>query len=217
MAADRRKFIRQGEEARREALIEAALSLMSEKGPEAATVRAIADRAGVTPGLIRHYFDSKETLMLAAYARVMGQMTKANQSALGAVRGGAEARLASFVAASLRPPVVDPEAMGLWAGFLQLVRQDTRMKAVHRATYLDYRDLLEGLIAALPRRADPDRLRADAIACNAVIDGLWLEGSALPEAFAPRELETIGLRAVGAILGIDLAAHLPDEPSEDTR
>lgn len=215
MAADRRKFIRQGEEARREALIGAALSLMAEQGPEAATVRAIAERAGVTPGLIRHYFDGKDDLMLAAYARVMGRMTEANEAALSAVRGGAEARLASFVAASLRPPVVDPEAMGLWAGFLQLVRQDARMKAVHRATYLDYRDLLERLIADLPRPVDAARLRADAIACNAVIDGLWLEGSALPEAFAPAELETIGLRAVGAILGLDLAAHLPDEPSRN--
>jgi AcrR family transcriptional regulator len=215
MAADRRKFIRQGEEARREALIGAALSLMAEQGPEAATVRAIADRAGVTPGLIRHYFDSKEELMLAAYARVMGRMTEANQAALGAVQGGAKARLASFVAASLRPPVIDPEAMGLWAGFLQLVRQDARMKAVHRATYLEYRDLLERLIADLPRPEDPTRLRADAIACNAVIDGLWLEGSALPEAFAHGELETIGLQAVGAILGFDLAAHLPDEPSKE--
>ncbi|MFN3822527.1 MAG: TetR family transcriptional regulator [Pseudorhodobacter sp.] len=211
MAADRRKFIRQGEEARREALIGAALALMSEKGPEAATVRAIADRAGVTPGLIRHYFDSKEDLMLAAYARVMGQMTEANHAAIAAVVGGPEARLACFVAASLRPPVVDPEAMGLWAGFLQLVRQDARIKAVHRATYLEYRDLLEGLIAALPRSVDAARLRADAIACNAVIDGLWLEGSALPEAFAEGELETIGVAAVGAILGLDLAAELRGE------
>jgi hypothetical protein len=49
------------------------------------------------------------------------------------------------------------------------------------------------LIASLPRPADEATLRAHAIACNAVIDGLWLEGSALPEAFAPGEVERIGL------------------------
>ncbi len=51
-------------------------------------------------------------------------------------------------------------------------------------------------------------LRSQAIACNAVIDGLWLAGSMLPESFHPGELEQIGLASVGAILGLDLAeAH----------
>ncbi|MBL4916201.1 TetR/AcrR family transcriptional regulator [Szabonella alba] len=217
MTEDRRKFIRQGEEARREALIAAALSLMAESGPEAATVRAIADRAGVTAGLIRHYFDGKDELMLAAYGRIMGRMTENSLAAIAHVGDGAEARLAGFVAASLRPPVMDPDAMGLWAGFLHLVRRDARIRAVHRATYLEYRDQLQRLIAALPRQADARQLRADAIACNGVIDGLWLEGSALPDAFDEGELVTIGLQAVGAILGLDLAAHLPppftDEPA----
>ena len=51
---------------------------------------------------------------------------------------------------------------------------------------------------------DAATLRADAIACNGVIDGLWLEGCALPEAFVKNELAEIGLRSVGAILGVNL-------------
>ena len=43
-----------------------------------------------------------------------------------------------------------------------------------------------------------------AIACNAVIDGLWLEGGALPEAFEAGELPEIALQSVGAILGLNL-------------
>jgi hypothetical protein len=42
------------------------------------------------------------------------------------------------------------------------------------------------------------------IACNAVIDGLWMEGSALPAAFKPGELPQIGLKSIGAIIGMDL-------------
>jgi hypothetical protein len=62
------------------------------------------------------------------------------------------------------------------------------------------------MIAALPRPADPATLRAQAIACNAVIDGLWLEASLLPQAFADGEMARIGLSSVGAILGLDLTA-----------
>jgi TetR/AcrR family transcriptional repressor of bet genes len=202
--SERRPYRREAEDIRREALIAAALDLIAEGGQKSATVRAIADRAGVTPGLIRHYFASKEELTRAAYRRLMDRMNGENAEVLEALQHDPLARLAAFVAASLRPPVMDPERVGLWAGFLHDVRRDPEMKAIHETTYFAYRDLLQSLIADLPRAADAAQLRADAIACNAVIDGLWLEGSVLPERFAPGELESIGLASVGAILQVTL-------------
>ena len=82
------------------------------------------------------------------------------------------------------------------------------MQAIHEQTYHDFRDRLEALIAdALDEAkitATPPHLRGLSIACNAVIDGLWMEGGALPGAFEPGELPKIGLRSVGAIIGMDL-------------
>jgi TetR/AcrR family transcriptional repressor of bet genes len=207
MTGDRRKFRREGEERRREALIAAAIDLFGEGGPGAATVRAIADRAGVTPGLIRHYFTSKEELVRAAYAEVMSRMTEESDEAAAPAGDDPAERLLAFVAVSLRPPVMDAERVGLWAGFLHEVRRDPEMRRVHEATYLDYRNRLEALILALPGQGDAARARALAIACNGVIDGLWMEGGVLPEAFAQGELEVIGRAAIRAILGL---------PREDT-
>lgn len=204
---ERRPYKREGEEVRRDAMIAAALELIAEGGIAAATVRAIAEKAGVTSGLIRHYFKAKEDLTRAAYQTVMERMTQSSALVLDTAPEGAPARLAAFVAASLRPPVVDPTAMGLWAGFIHHVQRDPMLREVHRTTYLGYRDVLQGLIAALPRSVDAATLRAQAIACNGVIDGLWLEGCALPEAFVKDELAEIGLRSVGAILGVDLLAE----------
>lgn len=205
---DRRPYRRESEERRRDDLIAAALDLVSEGGPQAATVRAIASRAGVTSGLIRHYFSTKEELTRAAYLRLMDRMIADSAVVLQGGPDDPVARLAWFVAASLSPPVVDPVAVGLWAGFLHGVQRDTAMRDVHIATYLGFRDVLQDLIAALPRTASAAQLRSDAIACNAVIDGLWLEGSILPEAFAVEEIVTIGLASVGAILKVDLAAAM---------
>jgi AcrR family transcriptional regulator len=205
-AGDRRKFRREGEERRREALMTAALELVAEGGVAGATVRAIADRAGVTPGLIRHYFDGKDELIRTAYASVMDRMTSESSAAAEPAADNPVARLRAFVAVSLRPPVMDAERVGLWAGFLHQVRRDEAMRTVHERTYLAYRDCLQALIEALPncpRCASP---RALAIACNAIIDGLWLEGGMLPGAFAEGELESIGLGAIGSILGVDLSA-----------
>lgn len=206
MSTDRKIYKRESEEARRDALIAAAMDLVAIGGPQAATVRAIANRAGVTPGLIRHYFSSKEELTRAAYRRLMEMLTRDSTAAMLAGDLGPKGRLVAFVSASLRPPVVDPRRLGLWAGFLNTLRTDPAMREVHEQGYRAYRDILEMLIAQLPRPTTlpPDQIRRDAIACNAVIDGLWLEGSALPDGFAAGELESIGLAAISAILNTDL-------------
>lgn len=197
---ERRRFVRAGEEARRRDLLAAALDMVAEAGPDRATVRGIAARAGVTPGLIRHYFGTKEALLAEAWLSLMAGMAEAGSAGLDGL-ADPRARLAGFIAASLRPPVVDGRAMALWAGFLHRMRGDAALTAAHEAGYLDYRDRLESLIAACGLPA----AREKAIAVNALVDGLWLEASALPGAFAPGEVERIGLAAAGAVLGLGLA------------
>lgn len=59
------------EPAGRERLIEAAVKLFGRDGFEATSVRAVADEAGVSWGLIRFYFGSKEGLLEAAEERVV--------------------------------------------------------------------------------------------------------------------------------------------------
>lgn len=207
MTMRRRRFKRESEETRRDQLIAAALELIGERGPESATVRAIAERAGVTQGLIRHYFQTKEDLTRAAYDAHMGQVNKAAFAAMARRDIPPVERLALFVAVILTPPDLDPTSFGIWAGFLQMVRRDPAMARVHEANYLALRNRLEELIAELPGPARPAaELRHLGIACNAVLDGLWLEGSAYPEGFTPHEVAQIGLAAVGALLGVDLPA-----------
>jgi AcrR family transcriptional regulator len=208
VSEDRKKFKRESAESRQHALILATLDLVAEQGVRGATVRGIADRADVTQGLIRHYFNSKEELIVAAYEHHMNSMTDQTFAPANEVAASAQARLAAFVKASLTPPVVDPRAIALWASFLNKVQQDQQMKATHERTYAYFRDQLEGLIAAslkeANRSASPVQLRQLAIACNAVIDGLWLEGGALPDAFEQGELVEIGLKSVSAIIDLDL-------------
>lgn len=208
MSDERRKFTRESAQQRKRTLIEATLELVAEKGVQGATVRGIADRAKVTQGLIRHYFSSKEELITAAFEHHMTQMTDLTFAPVADVKGSARDQLRVFVQSSLMPPVVDPRSIALWAGFLNKVQHDAQMKETHAKTYVQFRDRLEKLIrAALEeagRETEPARLYQLATACNALIDGLWMEGGALPEAFAPGELSQIGLTSVGAIIGLSL-------------
>ena len=51
---------------RKEAILDAAIAEFGEKGYDAATIRAIAERADVDPALVHHYFDSKADLFVDA-------------------------------------------------------------------------------------------------------------------------------------------------------
>lgn len=72
----------------RERLIAAGYAILAEKGIEAATVKEIADRAGVSQGLFHYYFKSKDELLLAvlyeAGARFAQQLRQDMHSALAA-------------------------------------------------------------------------------------------------------------------------------------
>lgn len=208
MPGMRRKFRREGEAQRQGDLIAAALDLMAEGGPQAATVRAIAERAGVTPGLIRHYFRTKEDLLSAAYAHFVEAMTADHRAILNDAPKAPVDRLAQFVAGALRPPLTDARAVGIWAGFLHLVQREPGLKQIHRTGYHAFRGELEVLIAdvliAQGRPLSPDLVAAEATAVNALIDGLWLEGSILPEDFGEDALARLGLEKIGALLGISL-------------
>lgn len=52
-------------EDRREQILDAAMHVFAEKGFARATNKDIARRAAITPGLIYHYFESKEALLMA--------------------------------------------------------------------------------------------------------------------------------------------------------
>lgn len=59
------------------ALIDAAIDLVVEFGPNAVSVRAIAERAGVNHGLVHHYFGSKAALVQAAHEHLASQAAEA--------------------------------------------------------------------------------------------------------------------------------------------
>ena len=59
------------QERNREALVQAGLSVMSEKGIDAATMQEIAERADVGAGTVYSYFKSKDELAVSVIERVM--------------------------------------------------------------------------------------------------------------------------------------------------
>ncbi|MHA7777358.1 TetR family transcriptional regulator C-terminal domain-containing protein [Roseibium sp. M-1] len=207
----RRPFHRAGEAERRADLIAATLDCISEFGLQGATVRRIAARAGVTPGLIRHYFSSKDQMLQDAYREVMTGMTGAVAAAANGNQATARERLHDFVTANLTPPVADGRTLSFWAAFISHVRADPVFAEIHRESYLAFRSVLEALVADVLAETGeyPDQVTCQklAIAINAIIDGLWIEGTLVGDLFSETPLPEIAIRSVEALLGgISLSA-----------
>jgi AcrR family transcriptional regulator len=69
-----------------ERLLEAAESLLRESGADAATLRAIADRAGVSVGIVYRRFRDKDTVLRAVYTRFFAGIDATNRRALDSDR-----------------------------------------------------------------------------------------------------------------------------------
>ncbi|TIV12982.1 MAG: TetR family transcriptional regulator, partial [Mesorhizobium sp.] len=94
----------------------------------------------------------------------------------------------------------------LWATFIGRAGADPTLARAHREGYLGFRNEVEGVVAevlaAERRKPDASELRHHAIAINAIIDGLWIEGCLAGEMFSPGELAAIGIKAIEAELGL---------------
>ncbi len=201
---NRRTFHRAPEGERRQELIDATLDTIAEVGLKGATVRQIAIRAGVTAGLVRHYFASKDQMVEEAYRSVLA--TFAARAA--DIAGDPRARLRRFITLNLTAPVANGRSLSLWASFISQVRLDPELAAIHREGYLGFRNDLQGLIRdfleAESRNAGDADCRRHAIAINGMIDGLWLEGCLAGELFGEEELVAIALTSIEALLGLSL-------------
>jgi len=58
----------------RDAIVEAALELFRERGFEGTTMRAVAERAGVSVGNAYYYFSSKDELVQGFYDQLVAEL-----------------------------------------------------------------------------------------------------------------------------------------------
>jgi TetR/AcrR family transcriptional repressor of bet genes len=164
--------------------LEATLQSLAARGLGAVSVRDVAARAGVSPGLIRHHFGGFGTLLIEAYRHVVARVDVAIDAAVAAAGDDPKLRMQAFLEASFSPPIVDRDLLSAWLGFWGLVRSDPAAAAVHAETFAEYRGRIEDLLRDLSPTAD---VRMGALGLSALLDGLWLELCLDPSTFTPAE------------------------------
>lgn len=194
----RQAFKRESADVRRDALIEACARCLAQFGGGGTSVRVICTEAGVSPGLLRHYFDGIDDLIAETYRATGSKVAQALNEAADVCTGSPRDKLLAFVTVSFRPPIADSQLLSTWLAFWSLARTSANIGRIHDEIYADNRRDMERLIAACPGApADP---RLAAIALTALVDGLWLELSLGNAPFTPDEAHALAERWLDSLL-----------------
>ena len=172
--------------ARRAELVDAAWRVIAAEGLEAATVRRIAQAAGCTTGLVTHYFESKDDMLVAALREVH------RRGGLRMIRhvGGADIG-AVLLEVILDALPMDPDRQlewKVWLAFWGRAAADERLRQEQQRRYAEWR----GLLGKLIRRARPHdtaadrRTVVDLVAGS--IDGLGIAATLEPAKFTDARL-----------------------------
>jgi TetR/AcrR family transcriptional regulator, transcriptional repressor of bet genes len=193
----RQAFTRESADTRRDALIAACARCLAKHGAQGTSVRAICLEAGVSPGLLRHYYDGIDALIAATYRATGARVADALHAAVDSTTEP-KARLLAFVTASFREPIADPELLATWLAFWSLSRTNAAIGKIHDEIYAENRGDMERFIAKCPGApADP---RLAAVALTALVDGLWLELSLGNAPFSADEAEGLAERWLDSFL-----------------
>ncbi|MFF7455425.1 TetR/AcrR family transcriptional regulator [Kitasatospora sp. NPDC008115] len=175
-------------EARRTEVSEAVWRVLSTRGFEGLTLRAVAAEMGATTGLLTHYFPGKKALVAHAL-EVLDRRSQARPRRLAPAEGQPPPEgLARLRAALLDVlPLDGPGRAGnrIWVGSWDVALADPELAAAHAARYARARGLLAECVEAARRFGElPEGPPAAEVAAAAQAFVLGLVVQAL---FAPAE------------------------------
>src|ERR1700728_1549072 len=161
------------EETRRSQLIEVTIDSLAEVGYVGTTLAQIAGRAGVSPGLVSHYFGDKDGLLDAAFrslVRRVGDQVRARLRNIATPR----ARIQAIIDANLAPEEFDRRTGTAWLAFWGQVLQ---VPSLRRVQSVYQRRTLTNLKSSLKKLVPPEEAQSLAAMIAAMIDGVWLRAA----------------------------------------
>ncbi|HEY0752778.1 MAG TPA: TetR/AcrR family transcriptional regulator [Ktedonobacteraceae bacterium] len=189
------------EAARRTQILRAARACIVELGYERATVRDVAEEAGVSTGTIVHYFGDKDTMLESALLDKVQGTGIAFRAALTGAQSSWE-QLERLVAASLPESEEVRAEWRLWLTFWGEVTRNERLRAVSEKQHQRWTRFLARIIAAGCAsgefaQVDP---HTTALQMAALIDGLAIQTTLQNPALSPAQMRQTCLAALRRLL-----------------
>ena len=168
---------------RRKQLVEAAIAVIHEHGFSNATVVRIASQAGISTGMVHHYFKDKDDLLFATMRHLLAELRSDAIARLSRAAGPAE-RIRAIIDACFGEEQFEEQVFSAWLALYGNARQSGRLQSI---LSLYHRRLRSSLIHELRRLVPEEEAQRLAEGIGAMIDGLWLRYALTGK---PRDPET---------------------------
>ena len=169
----RHQATRQSPEVRRQDMLAVTINCLARLGPRGTTGREICRQAGVSHGLLRHYFNNPENLLLETYQELCDQVITRFEEEAALPADNPWQTIDRLFAALFSDQWANSDILGAWIAFWTLVRSNEEFAKVSEDHNRKLRTLLANAVSLLPRgQMAPDDV---ATLLSAVMDGLWLD------------------------------------------
>lgn len=163
---------------RRNELIDATIASIAMHGLDDTTLSTIAAQAGVSPGLVNHYFEGKDELLEATLRHLATQLAKRVRGLMPRTPTPLD-RIHAIVEGCLKDENFSEGSVQAWLHFWRQVPNNVRFARLQRTINCRFRS---NLLFALKQLMSNERAEETSIAIYALIDGFWLRAAVEPSA-----------------------------------
>ncbi|MCZ4282134.1 transcriptional regulator BetI [Kiloniella laminariae] len=158
---------------RKQQLIDATIASIHARGFSETSIRQISQAAGVSPGIVHHYFRDKDDLLQSTMRKLLQDLRLRVLSQL-ALAKTPEERVVSLIYTYLDDHLFEPETVSAWLAFWAHIPHSDKLRRLQKIyEQRQMSTFRHALKQILPFE------QADRAACGLVslIDGLWVRTS----------------------------------------
>ncbi|MCR1568734.1 transcriptional regulator BetI [Mixta sp.] len=162
-------------------LIKATLTVIDRVGLAEASLAVIAKEAGVSTGIVSHYFGDKNGLLDACMRQILADLYLAVERQRRQAPDTPEAQLRAIIDGNFDISQIDAPVLKTWLVFWT---NSLHQHNLQRLQTINDRRLWSNLTAQFARVMPREQARAAGSCMAALIDGLWLRMTLAPQPMA---------------------------------
>ncbi|HXH33122.1 MAG TPA: TetR/AcrR family transcriptional regulator [Plantibacter sp.] len=180
---------------------QAVWEVLGEHGPQGLTLRAVADRAGCTTGLVLHRFPDKRALLLHARDLLHGR-TAERTNELEAAAATPTSALRAVLEQALSMSAIARQESRVWLGYLAAALDDDVLAERHRTGHRVFVERTRRLVGTIRPELGPDEVVATSTIVVSLVEGLNTLSTADAERYDASAQRAALDRLLG-VLGLD--------------
>jgi len=196
---------------KKQLFIDAAICSLANHGYKGTTVRQIAKYAGVTPGLLTHYYEGKEILIAESYKYLATRFLENFQTNISEAEQDPITTLKSFFKNIFEPDYLGKQYLRVWLAFWTLTLTQDTLRNTHKEIHSEYVNSLEKVLLSAYHYSNIDHknknIRSLAVGIIAMLDGLWLECCLDPDALSTNDNFSIVYHFVESTTGLTIKSE----------